>query len=119
MINTLKHNGGNVEANLSLYQFKDDGVYIMYCPALDLSGYGASRKESRASFEVVLSEYLDYCIKNNTLRADLEKHGWKLDGGVEAPSVKKMLHGNKTLENIIYGADYVKTSRTVGIPVLA
>lgn len=44
MINTIKNNGDRIEAKLSLYLLKDDGVYIMYCPALDLSGYGDTKK---------------------------------------------------------------------------
>lgn len=47
MINTIKSNGDRIEVKLSLYLLKDDGVNIMYCPALDLSGYGDAKKESR------------------------------------------------------------------------
>lgn len=118
MINTIKSNGDRIEAKLSLYLFKDDGVYIMYCPALDLSGYGNTKKESRESFECVLSSYLEYCVENNTLRNDLTRHGWTLDGAVESPSVKQMLRSNKTLGDIIYRKDYVKLSETVDIPAI-
>jgi len=46
----LKTSKAGVKAYLELYSFVDDGVYIVYCPSLDLSGYGYSIDEAKNHF---------------------------------------------------------------------
>jgi hypothetical protein len=67
---------GSVEANLPVLFFEDNGVSIVHCPALDLSGYGKTEDEARRSFEVVLEEFFDYTLEKSTLAKVLNKLGW-------------------------------------------
>lgn len=41
---------GIIETGLRLFSFVEDGVTIIYSPELDLSGYGYSFNEAKASF---------------------------------------------------------------------
>lgn len=79
MIDIISCNGNRIEVKLSLYLFRDEGVYIVYSPTLDLLGYGNTKKESCKSFECVLSGYLEYCVENSTLLRDLDRNRWMLD----------------------------------------
>jgi len=78
-----KYNGNdaNVEFQLPVISFIDDNTNIIYCPALDLSGYGNDELEARASFDTVVEEYLEYTTKKKTLLADLKKLGLRRKSG--------------------------------------
>ena len=52
---------------LSLFSFIDDGVRIIYSPALDLSGYGKTIAEAKVSFELTLEEFVRYTTNKNSL----------------------------------------------------
>ena len=62
--------------------FREDNVFIAYCPALDMSGYGENENEAKKSFEQNMSFYVEYCVRKNTLVADLKKHGWNVNGSL-------------------------------------
>ena len=47
---------GGLTVHLSLYSFIENKVTIIYCPALDISGYGLDEEEARKSFETIFSE---------------------------------------------------------------
>ena len=49
-----------IKVNLSLIEFEEDGCQIVYCPALDVSGYGKSEYEAMKSFTVSLGEFFHY-----------------------------------------------------------
>ena len=61
---------------VSVVQFKEGNAFIVYCPALDLSGYGLSDREAKQSFKTVLLEYIRYADNKGTLNDDLKSHGW-------------------------------------------
>ena len=94
---TIQVNGNSVNAELSVYLYKDDSypngdMYIAYCPELDLTGYDVTKAGAKSSFEVVLKDYLDDTIKNNTLEEDLLAHGWtKKKGCISGPTYPSML----------------------------
>jgi hypothetical protein len=46
--------------DLTLLGFKDDNIYNIYCPALNLVGCGYTEKEANDSFNIVLEEYIRY-----------------------------------------------------------
>lgn len=73
---------------LDFLVFRDGGNYIAYCPSLDLSAYGSTRREAVADFREVFSLYFECCMEHGTLHDDLVAHGWKLgDGRMEPPSL--------------------------------
>ena len=63
-----------INSELAIFLFKEDDNYIAYSPALDLSGYGKTEEEARGSFNIVLKEYFDYAIIEETLYKDLIHH---------------------------------------------
>ena len=52
-----------VRVRLSYILFEDGGQTVVYCPALDVYGYGADEREAKESFKVCMSEYLEASLK--------------------------------------------------------
>lgn len=63
---------------LSLIEFEEDGVTIIYAPALDLSGYGNSENEAEKSFFIALDEFFRYTHNKGSLKEVLSELGWKI-----------------------------------------
>lgn len=103
-----KNKNGEMEVKLSLYLFEEDGQMHVYSPSLDLVGCGKTEKLALKSFLIVFKEYIRYTVENNTLKQDLEEHGWQVSGGYKSPSVEKMLKSNKELANIFKKPSYKK-----------
>ncbi len=98
-----------VNTSLEIVFFRESPYYIAYCPALDISAAGKTQKQVKEEFAQVFAEYAEDCIKRNTLREDLQAHGWVLqEGAYTAPTMTQMLIGNDTLRDIIDNKDYRK-----------
>ena len=108
---TVISQGTAIETVLSLYIFEENNMHIIYCPALDLSAAGINQNEAEMEFAKILELYVDYCLKKKTLFKDLEALGWKIKKKTEAqaPSIKKMLHINPTLQDIVYNKQSYRT----------
>lgn len=119
------HNGegGKIKAGLELYVFAEGDMYIIYCPALDLSAYGRTEEEAKKEFTATFEIYINYGMNKKTLVKDLQKNGWKVRSAkqkkMKAPSTKEMINTNSTLRDIIYNRDYKKVSECVEFPELA
>ena len=59
----LGTNDGKYHVGLSLVEFEEDNVIIIYSPALDLSGYGNSEIEAKNSFSEAFNEFFQICFK--------------------------------------------------------
>jgi hypothetical protein len=96
----------------------DDSIHYMYCPALDLTGYGHSDKEAKKSFEQTLKLYLDYTVNKQTLIADLKAHGWSLKNkkNLVSPPFRDLLKHNKDFENIVDKCNFKKFTHELEIP---
>lgn len=70
--------GDVFHASLEVVLFRKVPYTIAYCPALDLSAAAANQKAVKEEFAQVFAEYAEDCIKNNTLREDLQAHNWAL-----------------------------------------
>lgn len=51
--------------------YPKEGLWIAYCPELDLYGYDYGKGAAIKSFGVVLHDYFDYVSINGTLEGDL------------------------------------------------
>lgn len=113
---TIQVNGNSVNAELSVYLYKDESypngdMYIAYCPELDLTGYDVTKAGAKNSFEVVLKDYLEDTIKNNTLEEDLLAHGWtKKKGCISGPTYPSMLKKSQ-LVNVLRQKKFSKYSK--------
>lgn len=95
----------SLELTITAVSFKEGDVYIVYCPSLDISGYDMSEEKAKESFEVAIKEYIRYCMNNNTLEEDLEKHGWTKKG--EMP-FNILVNKNDTLKDIVDNNNFSK-----------
>jgi len=95
----------NITLKLSVVLFKEDGTFIAYCPALDLSGYGKTESEAKKSFEIVLNEFLKYTANKNTLEDELKKLGWvkksEHSKKLTPPDFVDIINKNKELQRVV------------------
>ena len=74
---TLQGSDGKaVEVGLSLLSYQDEGLHVIFSPALDVFGYGNTEKEARSSFNETLEEFLRYTSNKGTLQAELLRLDW-------------------------------------------
>lgn len=110
----------SVKVRLALIMFTEDDSQIVYCPALDVSGYGKTESEAKASFEVTFSEFLRYTLNKKTFRQELEKLGWKLQGKHKPaypPSMQHLLENNDNFNRIFNDHAFSKFDQQFEIPV--
>ncbi len=111
---------GQVDLQLPLISFISDNVYMVYCPALDLTGYGNDEIEARSGFEVVLEEYLNYTTNKSTLWNDLKKLGWRIEKGKQKPAtpptLSYLLEKNKEFSNIFNNYPFKKFNTGITLP---
>ena len=114
---------GAINFKLPLIIFEEDGAVICYCPALDLSGYGASEQEAINSYEYAFGEYLDYCTKNQTLIPDLKRLGWHIKNRIRhnttPPPITRLLTHNDNFRRVFENFDYKKLSTNVLFPAFS
>jgi hypothetical protein len=111
-----------LHVNLDIIIFTEGNSIIVYCPPLDLTGYGLTEPEARQSFEIVLSEYFRYTLNKNTLKEDLLKMGWKLRSRfkpMEPPTLQKVLRENDNFSRIFNSYDFRKTVTQIELPAIA
>ncbi len=68
--NNISKNGINntkmINVDLPLNILTEKGIKIIYCPALDISGYGKTEEEAFDSFLLVMSEHITYTSMYNS-----------------------------------------------------
>lgn len=102
----LGHESYHVD--LSLVEFEEDNVTIIYSPALDLSGYGYNRSEAKESLKEALQEFFRYTSSNNTLDSVLKELGWAIKGSKKNPKFKPPKDSDLISSNQLY-SDIVNT----------
>lgn len=114
---------GTVNLQVPLISFIDDNTHIFYCPALDLSGYGIDETEARASFDTVLTEFINYTINKGTLWNDLKKLGWKIKKSKSSPAIPppmtELLENNEEFSRIFNNYPFKKINTGVNLPAYA
>ena len=104
---------------LNLLCFKDDNIYNIYCPSLNLCGCGYTEDEANDSFNFVFEEYIRYTTENQTLVEDLESLGWKITGKGKSPippKISESIQVHECLDDIFDNYDFVKRSIPVEMP---
>ena len=108
--NYISFGSKGVEIKVSIYTFRENDVYIAYCPSLDISGYDSNEEGAMSDFEAMLSEYISWQLEHGTLDADLASHGWRIGSGKGSePDLTEMLVSNEQLRTIVTGS-YTKTN---------
>ena len=96
---------------MEFFIFQEDGLYISYCPSLDLSSSGETFNEAISNFYEMLQLYIECCIDSGTLHDDLVAHGWRLEREdirppkfailMRKPEMKRLMEGGIGFEKIV------------------
>jgi hypothetical protein len=116
--NDAKH---SVNVKLSLIEFEEDGLFFVYSPALDLTGYGKTHEEARDSYNVAMEEFIKYTTNKKTTAEVLANLGWNVSKKkrISAPSLSELLQSRVYLEEIFTEKQFRKTDEEVNIPSFA
>lgn len=120
---TLQGKGKTIIVNVAVVLFEEDKRQIVYCPALDIFGYGLTEAEAKESFDICLEEFFDYTINKKTLYAVLEEMGWKIRKGARQkftpPQFSQLLSQNQVFSDIFDHHNLTKVDRQISIPTCA
>jgi hypothetical protein len=116
-------NQDKIEGFLDIIIFKEDDTSIVYCPPLEVYGYGFDENEAQESFKVSLAEFFRYCTNKNTLRTELKRLGWQMKRGKSKPMIPppitELLSTNENLSRIYNNFDFRKTATNVSFSAVA
>ncbi|MBK5203581.1 MAG: hypothetical protein JJE45_07680 [Prolixibacteraceae bacterium] len=98
----LDFKNGKYNVGLSLVEFKEENVTIIYSPALDLSGYGYSDVEAMSSFAEALHEFFNYTYNKKTLYQVLKDLGWTIKGSKKKPKFNPPKDSDLVTSNSMY-----------------
>jgi len=77
-ISTLPKTVNSLNVNVEVALFEEDGIWVAYCPALEVSSYGDDKKEAKEGFEEAMQIFLSETQRKGTLEKYLLKLGWQL-----------------------------------------
>ena len=110
----VSHSGDmptSYRASIEFFVFVENGVYIAYCPSLDLSTSAETYNEAISSFYEMFQLHLQWCWDHDTLLEDLTSHGWqvkkqtlvppKISMLMRKPEMKKLMDGQIGFEKIV------------------
>lgn len=98
----LDFGNGKYNVALSLIEFEEENVTIIYSPALDVSGYGYNHSEARSSFTEALHEFFIYTTNKNTLDKVLKDLGWAIKGSKNKPKYDPPKDSDLVSSNPVY-----------------
>ena len=107
-MSTLQFNGqigfpGYVfQVGLSLIEFNENDVTIVYSPALNISGYGYNSDEAKNSFNIALHEFFQYTNNKKTFDKVLIELGWTIKGSKKKPKMEAPLNSDLIAKNPLY-----------------
>lgn len=117
---TLQASGKKVNVRLDIIRFEDSGCQIVYCPALDLSGYGRTNEDAENSFRTTLEEFFRYTINKNTLKKELLRLGWVVKDNprkkMTPPDMSVLLSNNRLFRSIFNKRSFIKSAETFALP---
>ncbi|TAD95416.1 MAG: hypothetical protein EAZ97_15530 [Bacteroidetes bacterium] len=105
-----------IKVLLSLLVFKENDLYFVYSPTLDITGYDYSKKGAKESFKEVLSFFLEHNLEQGTLHKELERLGWNLKQAENPipPNLKQIVRHNKNF-NELYEKQMKKQIRSMAM----
>jgi predicted RNase H-like HicB family nuclease len=76
--NTVLKNRNSIHVSVQVVLFQEDGIWVAYCPALELSSYGDDENDAKGAFEEAMQIFLSETNRKGTLERCLLKLGWQL-----------------------------------------
>lgn len=108
---------GTLEVGLSIMIWEDDGgIHYCYSPALDITGYGKSEDDAKASFENTLEDFVSYTHNKKTIFEELERLGWTVNKKKKRampPSEAQLLEDNENYQELSNRDDVRKENTKV------
>ena len=90
------------QVGLSLIEFNENDVTIVYSPALNISGYGYNSDEAKNSFKIALHEFFQYTNNKKTFDKVLKELGWTFKGSKKKPKMEAPLNSDLISKNPLY-----------------
>ena len=75
---SLLQNRNSINVNVQVTLFQEDGMWVAYCPALELSSYGDDQNDAKQAFGEAMRIFLSETDRKGTLERYLLKLGWQL-----------------------------------------
>jgi hypothetical protein len=114
-----KKGNEGIDVKLSLITFEEDGAQIVYCPALDITGYGNTDKEANDSFTISLDEFFTYTTHKKTFSEEMKRLGWKVKHNnkfMRPPNMSTLLEENENFNRIFNNHSFQKVDQEITIP---
>ena len=108
-----------VDVKVTIIEFEEDGVHFIYSPMLDLTGYGKTIEEARASYEEACTEFIRYTANKGTVVEELKRLGWNVSNKnkIKAPQLTDLIQNREYLEDIFNTrGNFIKRDETLAIP---
>ena len=110
-----------IKINLALIAFEEDDSQIVYCPALDISGYGKTEKEALESFHISLGEFFNYTLNKKTFFGELKELGWVIRKSkskpMTPPPMSRLLETNDNFSRIFNDHAFRKFDKAIEMPL--
>jgi hypothetical protein len=111
----------HITIDLAIISFDEDDSTIIYCPALDVSGYGKTEKEALESFHIGLGEFFLYTTRKKTFVSELTRMGWKVKKSshkpMHPPELSKLLETNDNFNRIFNQHAFRKFNQAIEMPL--
>lgn len=117
---TFSNEKGKFDVKLSLIEFEEDGCLVVYCPALDVCGYGKTEPEANQSLTVSLAAFFQYSINKNTFVDEMRRLGWKFKNihrKMIPPDMSTLLSENENFSRIFNNHSFRKYDMNIEIPI--
>ena len=78
-IEHLKLSKNSIKAKINVLTGKEDTIWVMYCNALNVSGYGDTKQEAKESFDLNIGLFCENVLSVNheTQKKYLTELGWE------------------------------------------
>ncbi|TZF81044.1 hypothetical protein FW774_19540 [Pedobacter sp. BS3] len=114
----INHKGVTHHINMPILTWKEDGIFYIYSPFLDLTGYGTSEQEAKDSFKITLTEFVKYMENKGTTYEELKRLGWTVNEKkkrVHPPEYDQLLEDNDTFRDLTSMPGVVTDSTNIEI----
>ncbi len=102
LITNQETNKEKYHVGLSLIEFIEDDVTIVYSPALDLSGYGNNEIEAKKSFSEAIDEFFRFTTEENTFDKVLTNLGWTINSSIDKMEFNPPKDSDLVAKNSLY-----------------
>lgn len=113
----IHHNKRKIQAGLSVYRYidKDTKQVVVYIPALEITGYGETKKKAEEMLNFSVGNMFDYLINLSAkdLKAELLSLGWKQDAFRNKEYSKAFVDANGELKNFAVDNKVEKLAMTI------